>query len=176
MAPEQWKGEPVGPFTDQYALGVVLYEMVTGDLPFKADTTFGYMHKHIYEQPEPPNLVLSDLPPTAGDVILRALAKTPEERYPSMHALLEAFGDALYADHSAPTRPAGDNDPATLDATVVDSSAPATPGRAHTGVHRAPSSDAHPASPGQCASRKMTERWRWPRTRPDANPGDAAGW
>ena len=69
-----------------------LYEMVTGDLPFKADTTFGYMHKHVYEQPEPPNLVLSDLPTAAGDVILRALAKTPEERYPSMHTLLEAFG------------------------------------------------------------------------------------
>ncbi len=95
MAPEQWKGEPVGPFTDLYALGVVLYEMVTGDQPFKADTTFGYMHKHVYEAPEPPRHLMRSLPEAAEAVILQALAKDPAGRYPSARALCDAFGAAL---------------------------------------------------------------------------------
>lgn len=106
MAPEQWKSEPVGPYTDQYALGVVLYQMITGDLPFKADTTFGYMHKHIYERPEPPDLIHSGLPSAASEVILRGLAKDPAERYPTVRLLHEAFGAALYGEHAAPTKPA----------------------------------------------------------------------
>ncbi len=108
MAPEQWKSEPVGPYTDQYALGVVLYQMITGDLPFKADTTFGYMHKHIYEQPEPPDLVRAGVPPAASEVILRCLAKDPAERYPTVRGLHEAFGAALYGEHAAPTKPAAE--------------------------------------------------------------------
>lgn len=97
MAPEQWKAEPVGPYTDQYALGVLLYQMVTGAPPFAADTTYGFMHKHIYEAPPPPRTMLETLPPAAEAVILRALAKEPGERFPSVQAMSEAFEAAVPA-------------------------------------------------------------------------------
>ncbi len=95
MAPEQWKAEPIGPYTDQYALGVLLYQMVTGAPPFDADTTYGFMHKHIYEMPPPPRLMMETLPPAAEAVILRALAKEPGERFPSVRAMSEAFDVAV---------------------------------------------------------------------------------
>lgn len=97
MAPEQWKAEPIGPYTDQYALGVLLYQMVTGAPPFAADTTYGFMHKHIYEAPPPPRTMLETLPPAAEAVILRALAKEPDERFPSVQAMSEAFEAAVPA-------------------------------------------------------------------------------
>ncbi len=116
MAPEQWKGEEIGPYTDQYALGVVLYEMVTGDLPFKAETTHEFMYKHIYEQPDPPSLSGVDLPPAAEHVVLRALAKAPGERFPSARAFGDAFGEALSGRYVVPQR----RDAALEDETVVE--------------------------------------------------------
>ncbi|NPV67768.1 MAG: protein kinase [Anaerolineae bacterium] len=97
MAPEQWKAEPIGPYTDQYALGVLLYQMVTGVPPFDAGTTYGFMHKHIYEAPPPPRTILEALPPAAETVILRALAKEPGERFPSVQAMSEALEAAVPA-------------------------------------------------------------------------------
>lgn len=117
MAPEQWRAEDIGPSTDLYALGIILYEMVTGDQPFKADTTFGYMHKHVYDQPDPPRQFIHTLPEAAEAVILRAIAKLSESRFPSGRAQSDAFGRAIQS--SAPTRPAPPSLDQLLDATSV---------------------------------------------------------
>lgn len=95
MAPEQWKGEPVGPATDQYALAVMTYALCTGHPPFEAPTPYALMHKHLNEEPIPPHYQRPDMPQTAALVLARALAKTPEERYPTAGDFAEAFRAAI---------------------------------------------------------------------------------
>ena len=74
MSPEQARGEKVDKHTDIYSLGIVLYEMLAGHVPFQADTTFGMLMKHINEPPPPMNGISTDL----QALIDRALAKDPE--------------------------------------------------------------------------------------------------
>ncbi|MFN8419836.1 MAG: serine/threonine protein kinase [Anaerolineae bacterium] len=95
MPPEQWKAGVVDGRSDVYALGVMLFEMLTGKLPFSADTPFQFMHMHIYE--EPPSLaeVKPDFLPTISSVITRALAKNIEDRYGSAGELAKALREAL---------------------------------------------------------------------------------
>jgi serine/threonine-protein kinase len=95
MPPEQWRGEEVGPASDQYALAVMVYHLVTGQLPFEAPTPYALMHKHVYETPPTPNMIRADLPPGITEVLNRALAKTPTERYPSVMAFAQAFEQAI---------------------------------------------------------------------------------
>ncbi|MCH7588558.1 MAG: protein kinase [Chloroflexi bacterium] len=91
MSPEQCRGEEATPLSDQYAFGVVLYQMVTGSLPFEAETPLGVVIMHATEPLPPPREVYPELPQRVEAVIIRALEKKPEERYPSMLALKEAF-------------------------------------------------------------------------------------
>ena len=89
MAPEQASGSPVGPSADIYSLGVVLYECLTGRLPFDAETTAEVLRKHILEGP--PKLIgepgTEHIPPALEDVVLRCLAKDPAERPPTADTL-----------------------------------------------------------------------------------------
>jgi serine/threonine-protein kinase len=95
MPPEQWRGETVDARADIYALGVMLFEMLTGRVPFQGDTPFSMMYKHLNDPPPALGTIRSDISTAVDSVIYRALAKNPEDRYESAAALSAAFKEAL---------------------------------------------------------------------------------
>ncbi len=100
MPPEQWRGEDITGASDQYALGIVVYEMLTGTLPFDAPTPYGLMLKHMND--EPPSLedvgvnLSFELSEDIGNVLEVALAKDPADRYPTVMAFADAFETAVH--------------------------------------------------------------------------------
>jgi serine/threonine-protein kinase len=104
MSPEQASGGHVDERTDLYALGVVMYEMFTGRVPFEADTYMGVLTKHLYVAPTPPSVHLGGLAELGALelVVLRCLEKKPERRYASMPDLgAELQRVAKYRDEGA---------------------------------------------------------------------------
>jgi non-specific serine/threonine protein kinase len=91
MAPEQILGEPADARADIYALAVMLYQMVTGRLPFEADSAVALFLQHVNEPPPQPSLLRPDLPPEVERAILQGLAKKPAQRYQSVDELLAAL-------------------------------------------------------------------------------------
>ncbi len=83
MSPEQASGKTVGPASDIYSLGIVLYQMLSGQVPFQADSTPALLYKHVYELPTPVRTLVPDLPAAVEGVIARALAKDPAGRFHS---------------------------------------------------------------------------------------------
>ena len=77
MSPEQWRSETLTPAADQYALAISVYQLMTGKLPFEATTPYGILHKHLNEDPTPPEIHREDVPPAVRDVLERAIGKEP---------------------------------------------------------------------------------------------------
>ncbi len=95
MSPEQCKGEELTTASDVYALGVMLFEMLVGRVPYDADTPYGIIHKHINEPLPPARSLRSDLPAEVEAVLNKALAKEPRDRYQAAGELAAAFQQAL---------------------------------------------------------------------------------
>jgi len=89
MSPEQALGESATPKSDLYSLGVVLYEAVTGELPFTADNPIAVSMKHVNEAPRPPRDLNPAVPDAMNAVIMKLLSKNPEDRFPDADALAE---------------------------------------------------------------------------------------
>ena len=89
MSPEQARGESVGPQSDLYSLGVVLYEMLTGTLPYEADNPIGTAIKHMNAPVRSPSEVNPSVPQPLSALTMKLMAKDPEERYASAVALAE---------------------------------------------------------------------------------------
>lgn len=88
LSPEQAMGEPVSPQSDLYSLGVVLYEMLTGELPYNAETPIGIAMKHVNGELRPPIEVDPSIPAGINAVVMRLLARNPEDRYADAAALI----------------------------------------------------------------------------------------
>src|SRR4029450_4496918 len=95
VSPEQIQGKPVGPGTDIYALGCVLYECLTGQLPFRRDDDAALLWAHLVEAPPPVTGIRPELPGAVNAVVARALAKDPADRYASCQGLLNELQLAL---------------------------------------------------------------------------------
>jgi len=89
MSPEQVKGRPVDGRSDIFSLGVVLYEMMTGEKPFPGQNITTVIYKIVNEEPVPPRQIDPSIHPGLNSIILKALAKNPEVRYQSCREMLE---------------------------------------------------------------------------------------
>ncbi|MDH7486435.1 MAG: tetratricopeptide repeat protein [Anaerolineae bacterium] len=95
MAPEQGRGDPVDGRADIYSLGVILYQLCTNRLPFTADTPAAMIMRHLTESPPPPSQINPGLPLAVERVILKALSKSPADRYQTAGEMVAALEEAL---------------------------------------------------------------------------------
>ena len=175
VAPEQIRGTSVLGLADQYSLGCVLYECLTGRVPFEKDLDAAIIFAHVQEPPTMPTALRPDLPPAVDEVFARVLAKQPGDRYASCREFIEAARAALGGLATAPAPgpvpasqftpgpvPAGQSGsgPVALDPVAGPSAQAAAPGPppvpAHRGdtivSHRRPATQTpsgQPAGPGQ---------------------------
>lgn len=135
MSPEQCQGKPLDGRSDIYALGVVLYEVATGTLPFVVKTISEAVFKHVYVPAPSPRQVRPDLPDIVETVVLRCLAKMPEERFATAADLAAALYEAISA--IAPDVAIGSNEEGALLTEIA----------AHTRIQTLHAAGAAPSAP-----------------------------
>jgi serine/threonine-protein kinase len=151
MAPEQAGGERIDHRADVYALGVVLYEMLVGARPFVAETPIGVLLKHLQDVPPSVLEARPELPLAVDQVIMRALAKDPSERFASAGALAGAFREAFGGSSVASLTPvAAAGTSATAPSMTADAVAPSSRETKATASSRA--TQAIPVTPTTPAS------------------------
>jgi eukaryotic-like serine/threonine-protein kinase len=146
LSPEQAQGLPVTGASDLYSVGVILYEALTGAVPFDGDSAVTVALKQVSEAPVPPSQLNPDVPPALEAVVLRALAKRPEARYADAD---EFLADLEYA-AAHPDEPLGDDTAAFA----------AIPAAEQTRVRRGP--PAPPPWQGAAEAESDPGRRRWP--------------
>ncbi len=105
MAPEQWRSERVDARTDIYALGVIIFQMLAGRVPFASETPHGLMYQHLNAPPPPLRAIRPDLPLAVEPVIRKALAKNPQDRPASAGELARDLENALHFPDAAAYTP-----------------------------------------------------------------------
>lgn len=160
MAPEQALGKTavVDARGDQYAVAVILYEMLTGRVPFTANDVMELLQRVIRDVPVPPSELRRDLPTELDDVILRALSKSPEDRYPTIgdfsEALEVAVGDVI--------RNSSPNLGRTTDPTLLRQSVPPDTGaKTLSPSSRAPAPDSQGSLPPEPETGTRKTRTSW---------------
>jgi serine/threonine-protein kinase len=116
IAPEQIQGKPVDSRVDLYALGCVLYQCLTGTVPFPREETAALMWAHVHDEPPPVTALRPDLPPQIDYIVAKAMAKEPESRYATCRELTLALRAVT-------------TDPAAIDPAASEHSAKASPAR-----------------------------------------------
>ena len=114
MSPEQCSGQTLTTAADQYSLGAVAYELLTGRVPFASDTAIGLMYHHVHSVPEPVTQHRAEVPEQMAAAIMRMLAKDPVDRWPGLEPAIEAIGH--------PQRTSGFSDPVREELATLASS------------------------------------------------------
>jgi serine/threonine protein kinase len=102
--PEQVNGQPVDGRADQYALGCLAFEVLSGTVPFKRELPIAVLYAHLSTPPPRLTSIRGDLPPAVDDVLARAMAKSPDDRYPSCADFADALREALGLEPYDPSR------------------------------------------------------------------------
>ncbi len=125
MSPEQCEGKEVDRRSDLYSLGIVLYEMLTGSVPFTSSNIPSVLYMHIHEPPSPPRRLNPEVPGNVERVVLGALVKQPEQRYATGADLVKSFEAALSGKLTDEPAPKAVGRPLIEPATAVPAAPPA---------------------------------------------------
>ena len=152
VAPEQISGGAVDARVDVYALGCLLYKLLTGQVPYPRDGEAARLYAHLNDPPPAPSLYAPEVPMALDDVVIRAMSKAPEDRYPSAGDLGRAARAALSgAAVAIPERTVATGAAATRETTAITAADPSTVTSAPS---RAPTADA-PSPPPTAATRRL---------------------
>jgi len=151
MSPEQASGEDVDCRSDIYSLGIVFYEMLVGDVPFRSENVGTVIYKHIYETPMPPSALNTKVPPVIEAAVMKCLAKRPEGRYMHPGELAETLAAFL--------RGEADTHPTLALSQYQGAPEGAAPSPAAPAAEGAPGPENAGAAPTQAPPRRKRRLW-----------------